>query len=106
MARESFECPEIARLMNDHFVNIKVDCEERPNIDRVYQAAAQIISGQGGWPLTVFLTPDQKPFYAGTYFASRDRYGRPGFKRILSELATLWENAPEEIDELADSVME
>ncbi|HHV63421.1 MAG TPA: thioredoxin domain-containing protein [Firmicutes bacterium] len=104
MERESFEDVETARLMNDHFVNIKVDREERPDIDRVYQTAAQIISGQGGWPLTVFLTPDQKPFYAGTYFPPRDRYGRPGFKRVLHELAKLWEDAPEQIEELANEI--
>lgn len=92
--------------MNDHFVNIKVDCEERPDIDHVYQAAAQIISGQGGWPLTVFLTPDKKPFYAGTYFPPQDRYGRPGFKLVLSELARLWEHAPEQIEEAAKEISE
>ena len=79
MAHESFENSNIAEVMNEHFVNIKVDREERPDIDAIYQAACQRATGQGGWPLSVFLTPDQRPFYVGTYFPVMDAYGRPRF---------------------------
>ena len=87
MAHESFENPQIARIMNEHFINIKVDREERPDLDQVYQPVAQILTRGGGWPLTVFLTPDLKPFYGGTYFPPTDRYGRPGFGRLLLALS-------------------
>src|SRR5215475_1878349 len=87
MAHESFENPAIAALMNEHFVNIKVDREERPDIDEIYQKVVALMGQGGGWPLTVFLTPDQRPFYAGTYFPPDDRYGRPGFPRLLNALA-------------------
>ena len=79
MAHECFENPETAKLMNEHFVNIKVDREERPDVDRVYMTYVQATTGSGGWPMSVFLTPDLKPFYGGTYFPPEDRYGRPGF---------------------------
>src|SRR3954447_24662986 len=79
MAHESFESPDVARRMNDWFVNIKVDREERPDLDQVYQGTVQLMGQGGGWPLTVFLTPDLRPFFAGTYFPPTDRYGRPGF---------------------------
>src|SRR5438128_8124217 len=79
MERESFEDPTIARLMNDNFVTIKVDREERPDLDTIYMEAVQAMSGQGGWPMTVFLTPDGVPFYGGTYFPPTDRMGMPGF---------------------------
>ncbi|MEZ4653883.1 MAG: thioredoxin domain-containing protein [Candidatus Eisenbacteria bacterium] len=84
MEHESFEDPEIAALMNEQFVNVKVDREERPDVDDIYMAAVQMITGQGGWPMSVFLTPDLRPFYAGTYFPPEDRYGRPGFPKIPS----------------------
>ncbi len=87
MEHESFENEQIAALMNDHFVNIKVDREERPDLDHIYQAAIQMMTGQGGWPLTAFLTPDQEVFYGGTYFPPDDRYGRPGFRRMLQSIA-------------------
>src|SRR5260370_13240679 len=90
MAHESFENPEIAKLMNEHFVNIKVDREERPDVDRVYMTYVQATTGSGGWPMSVFLTPDLKPFYGGTYFPPEDRYGRPGFPTILQRLAEAW----------------
>src|SRR5574340_1317062 len=77
MERESFEDEETARLMNAHFVNIKVDREERPDVDQIYMNAVQLLTGRGGWPMTVFLTPEGKPFYAGTYFPPEDRYGMP-----------------------------
>ncbi len=90
MERESFENPAIAKLMNDNFVCIKVDREERPDIDEIYMAATVALSGGGGWPMTVFLTPEQKPFFAGTYFPPTDRGGRPGFPTLLSKMAELW----------------
>src|SRR5690349_21431904 len=83
MAHESFENPEIARIMNGNFVNIKVDREERPDVDAIYMDAVVAMRNHGGWPLTVFLTPDGKPFYGGTYFPPVDRYNMPGFKRVL-----------------------
>ena len=83
MERESFEDERIARLMNEYFVNIKVDREERPDLDEIYMGAVQAMTGSGGWPMTVFLTPDLRPFYGGTYYPPEDRYGRPGFPRIL-----------------------
>jgi len=88
MERESFEDAQIAKLMNEWFVNIKVDREERPDLDQVYQLTVQLMGRSGGWPLTVFLTPDQKPFFAGTYFPPVDRYGMPGFPKVLQ---AVWE---------------
>ena len=87
MERESFENPEIAQMMNDHYVSIKVDREERPDIDSIYMSAVQAMTGHGGWPMTVFLTPDAKPFYGGTYFPPEDRGGMPSFPRILTAIA-------------------
>jgi uncharacterized protein len=87
MDRESYEDPEIAQVVNERFVPIKVDRDERPDIDTRYQVAVQAISGQGGWPLTAFLTPDGKPFYGGTYFPPQDYYGRPSFRRVLLAIA-------------------
>src|SRR5512139_2575540 len=87
MAHESFENPQIAAMMNENFVCIKVDREERPDLDAIYMAAVQMMTGRGGWPMTVFLTPDQVPFYCGTYFPPEDRYGMPGFRRVLSGVA-------------------
>ena len=106
MERESFENEAIAAIMNEHFVNIKVDREERPDIDHVYQTAAQLLSGQGGWPLTVFLTPDQRPFFAGTYFPPEDRYGRPGFARVLRTIAQTYRQEPDRIDRAAKKMTE
>ena len=87
MEHESFEHPGIARLMNDHFVNIKVDREERPDLDAIYMQAVQAMTGHGGWPMTVFLTPDGVPFYGGTYFPPVDRHGMPAFPRVLETIA-------------------
>ena len=92
MAHESFENKEIAALMNQYFINIKVDREERPDLDQIYQNVAQAMTRGGGWPLTVFLTPDLKPFFGGTYFPPEDRYGRPGFPRLLVALAQAYES--------------
>ena len=83
MEEESFENEEIARLMNERFVNIKVDREERPDLDEIYMNAVQVMTGGGGWPMTVFLTPDLVPFHAGTYFPPEDRGGMPGFPKVL-----------------------
>nr|AIE91968.1 Highly conserved protein containing a thioredoxin domain [uncultured marine thaumarchaeote AD1000_18_B11] len=90
MAHESFEDEEIAKIMNENFVNIKVDREERPDLDDIYQKVCQMSTGQGGWPLSVFLTPDQRPFYVGTYFPAIDSYGRPGFGSLCRQLAQSW----------------
>jgi uncharacterized protein YyaL (SSP411 family) len=91
MAHESFESAEIASVLNASFVSIKVDREERPDIDRVYMAYVQVTTGSGGWPMSVWLTPDLKPFYGGTYFPPSARWGRPGFIELLREIARLWE---------------
>jgi uncharacterized protein YyaL (SSP411 family) len=98
MERESFENEEIARLMNDNFVPIKVDREERPDLDQIYMDAIQLISGRGGWPLTVFLTPERMPFYGGTYFPPSDRQGMPGFGRVLASVAKAYRERRSEID--------
>ncbi|MDX2052780.1 MAG: aldo/keto reductase [Polyangiaceae bacterium] len=92
MEHECFEDGEVANLMNEHFVCIKVDREERPDIDELYMAATLALNGSGGWPMTVFLTPDQRPFFAGTYFPKEDKWGRPGFKTLLSRIAELWQS--------------
>ena len=88
MEKESFEDEEIAKLMNDTFVSIKVDREERPDIDGVYMSICQMIAGSGGWPLTIIMTPDKKPFFAGTYFPSENRYGRIGMKDLSAYCAS------------------
>ncbi len=105
MAHESFENDIIARLMNDNFVNIKVDREERPDIDAIYMEAVQSISGSGGWPLTVFLTPDGKPFFGGTYFPPEDRQGLPGFNRVLTAVIDAYKNRRDEIDQTSAQIM-
>ena len=97
MAHESFEDEGIARLMNEKFINIKVDREERSDLDDIYQRVAQLATGNGGWPLSVFLTPDQKPFYVGTYFPKDSRYGMPGFGTILTQLSEAYKNRKQEI---------
>ena len=101
MERESFEDPATAALMNEHFVNIKVDREERPDVDHIYMNAVQLLTGHGGWPMTMFLTPDGQPFYGGTYFPPEDRHGLPGFPRLLVALAQAWRERP---DDVAQSV--
>ncbi|MDQ2829160.1 MAG: thioredoxin domain-containing protein [Chloroflexota bacterium] len=101
MERESFENADIARLMNDTFVNIKVDREERPDLDNIYMEAVQAMTGQGGWPMTVFLTPDGAPFYGGTYFPPADRMGMPGFPRVLRSVADAYRRSPDEAHNFA-----
>jgi uncharacterized protein YyaL (SSP411 family) len=97
MERESFENPDIAAVMNAGFVNIKVDREERPDVDHIYMQAVQSLTGHGGWPMTVFLTPDGTPFYGGTYFPPEDRHGLPGFPRLLAALADAWRSRRAEV---------
>jgi uncharacterized protein len=98
MERESFENDAIASLMNRHFICIKVDREERPDLDEIYmQATVAMNHGQGGWPMTVFLTPEQEPFFAGTYFPPEDRWGRPGFPAVLKKITELWEQDPAQL---------
>src|SRR5246127_3502556 len=92
MERESFESEQIAQLMNENFVSIKVDREERPDLDQIYMDAVQLLTGRGGWPLTVFLTPEGEPFYGGTYFPPEDRQGMAGFPRVLTAVTEAWKN--------------
>ena len=106
MAHESFENEDVAQFMNENFVNIKVDREERPDIDDIYQKVCQIATGQGGWPLSIFLTPDQKPFYVGTYFPILDSYGRPGFGSILRQLSQAWKEKPNDIEKTANNFLD
>jgi uncharacterized protein YyaL (SSP411 family) len=104
--RESYDNPEIARLINELFVPVKVDRDEMPDVDARYQTAVSAISGQGGWPLTAFLTPDGRPFYGGTYFPPEDALGRPGFRRVLLAVAEAWRNRRAEIERTAEAVAE
>ena len=106
MAHESFEDDEIAKVMNENFVNIKVDREERPDLDDIYQKVCQMSTGQGGWPLSVFLTPEQRPFYVGTYFPAIDSYGRPGFGSLCRQLAQSWKEKPKDVEKAADSFLQ
>ena len=105
MAHESFEDNEIAQLMNKNFINVKVDREERPDIDDIYQRVCQLAAGNGGWPLSVFLTPDQKPFYVGTYFPKESRYGMPGFGTILTQLSEAYTSKKHEIQKATAEFM-
>lgn len=104
MQRESFQNQEIAELMNKHFIPIKVDREERPDLDHIYQRAAVLLTGHGGWPLTLFLTPETKPFFAGTYFPPRDQFGRTGFNAILQQIARLWEKERDAVEKAANEI--
>ena len=104
MAHESFEDPATAAVMNRLFVNIKVDREERPDIDQIYMAALHAIGDQGGWPLTMFLTPDGKPIWGGTYFPKTSRYGRPGFLDVLEQIARFYAEDRDEIVAQADRI--
>ena len=97
MERESFESEEIAAILNREFVSIKVDREERPDIDSIYMQAVQMMTGHGGWPMSMFLTPDGKPFYAGTYFPPTDRHGMPGFRRVLAHVAEAYKTRRDEV---------
>jgi uncharacterized protein YyaL (SSP411 family) len=104
MERESFEDPKIGQLLNDHFVSIKVDREERPDLDQIYMTAVQLLTRQGGWPMSMFLTPDLKPFYGGTYFPPTQNYGRPSFTQVLNAIIDAWANRRQAIAEAADEL--
>jgi uncharacterized protein len=106
MERESFEDDETAALINEHFVAIKVDREERPDLDAIYMKATQAMTGHGGWPMTVFLTPECEPFYAGTYFPPEDRHGMPGFQRVLHGVADAWANKQDSVVHTTSSMRE
>ena len=106
MEHESFENPEIAALMNEHFVNIKVDREERPDLDQIYMSAVMAMTGHGGWPMSVFLTPECKPFFGGTYFPPTDSRGMAGFPRVLLSVHQAWGERHEEIVESAHGMTE
>ena len=106
MERESFEDEEIARILNENYVAIKVDREERPDVDSVYMSVCQMMTGSGGWPLTVIMTPDKKPFFAGTYFPKEGMYGRPGLKDILLRIAELWRNDRQKVLTAAEQVVD
>jgi hypothetical protein len=105
MDRESYEDPETAKVLNEHFVAVKVDRDERPDVDVRYQSAVATISGQGGWPLTAFLTPEGKPFFGGTYFPADERYGRPSFRHVLLTMANAFQERRNEVEESAGSVL-
>jgi len=105
MEHESFENEDVARFLNAHFVSIKVDREERPDLDDIYMKATQLLSGHGGWPMSVFLTPERKPFYAGTYFPLLPRYGQPGFLQLLSSLSNAWASSREQIVQRAEQIL-
>jgi uncharacterized protein YyaL (SSP411 family) len=104
MAHESFEDPAIAEVLNSSFVCIKVDREERPDVDAVYMEAVQAISGSGGWPMSMFLTPDRRPFFGGTYFPPDDRRGTPSFRTVLDALTDVWDNRRDEVEAQADEL--
>lgn len=106
MAHESFEDPATAQFMNDHFVNVKVDREERPDVDAVYMRATQAMTGQGGWPMTVVLTPTGEPFFAGTYLPPEPRQGQPAFTQVLQALAEAWRNRRDEVVQVGSEVLE
>ena len=105
MAHESFESEDVAAVMNREFVNIKVDREERPDVDRVYMTFVQATTGGGGWPMSVWLTPDLKPFVGGTYFPPEDRYGQPGFKKVLERIAAAWKDNHDKIVEQGGKIV-
>lgn len=104
MERESFEDEAIAQKLNDHFVSVKVDREERPDIDNIYMQAVQLISGQGGWPMSLFLTPEGEPFFGGTYFPPEARYGRIGFSELLDRVNEIYHNEPDKVGQWSDEI--
>jgi uncharacterized protein YyaL (SSP411 family) len=105
MERESFENEEIAKLMNEHFINIKVDREERPDLDQIYMNAVQMMTGHGGWPMTMFLTPAGVPFYGGTYFPPADRYNMPGFPRVLLSVSDAYRSQPDQVEHTSTAIL-
>ncbi len=105
MEKESFEDERTANIMNENFVCIKVDREERPDIDEIYMNAVQIMTGSGGWPMTVFLTPELKPFYAGTYFPPKDYYGKPSFTKILISVSNYYKENRNQVEDYSNQVV-
>src|SRR6201984_3193287 len=105
MENECYEDAETARLMNELFVSIKVDREERPDLDEIYMNAVQMLTGHSGWPMTVFLTPEGKPFYGGTYFPPEDRQGMPGFPRILTGVAQAYREKPQDVEKSVGHIL-
>ncbi len=106
MAHESFEDAATAEVMNQLFVNVKVDREERPDVDGVYMQAVQALTGRGGWPMTVWLTPDGRPFFGGTYYPDEDRHGMPSFTRVCEVVAEAWREQRADVEEQADKLTE
>lgn len=106
MERESFEDEEVAHLLNKSFISIKVDREERPDVDHIYMSVCQALTGHGGWPLTIVMTPDRKPFYAGTYFPKKSRMGYPGIMEILERISRTWKTEKSVLVESSDKIME
>ena len=106
MAHESFEDPGTAALMNEKFINIKVDREERPDLDSIYMQAVQSLTGHGGWPMTVFLTPFGEPFYGGTYYPPEERQGMPSFKRVLTAVSDAYRNKPDAVAQTSRQLRE
>lgn len=104
MERESFEDMEVARLMNETFINIKVDREERPDVDHIYMTVCQMMTGAGGWPLTILMTPDKKPFFAGTYFPKHSRGERPGMIDLIDRTRDVWKSHQAELTEQAEEI--
>ncbi len=106
MEHESFEDASLAELLNQHFVSIKVDREERPDVDRVYMTFVQATTGSGGWPMSVWLTPSLQPFYGGTYFPPTGRWGKPGFADVLQEIARVWREERDKVMQSAANIVE
>src|SRR5438477_2555847 len=106
MEHESFEDPEVGKFLAEHFISIKVDREERPDLDQVYMTAVQLLTQQGGWPMSVFLTPDLQPFFGGTYFPPDSRYGRPSFEQVLHAVTDAWENRRDAVADTAKQLTE
>lgn len=106
MEHESFEDPEIGKILNEHFISIKVDREERPDLDQIYMTAVQLLTQHGGWPMSVFLTPELKPFFGGTYFPPQDRHGLPSFRRLITHLAQAWRQQRDDINEQSTHLAE
>src|SRR5687768_2432689 len=104
MEHESFENADVARVLNEHFVSIKVDREERPDVDRVYMTFVQATTGSGGWPMSVWLTPELRPFYGGTYFPPDAQWGRPGFRDVLLEIARAWRDDRQNVLQSAEQI--
>src|SRR5690349_21731841 len=106
MERESFENNRIAELLNSNYIPIKVDREERPDVDRIYMTFVQATTGSGGWPMSVWLTPELQPFFGGTYFPPENRWGRPGFESVLTQLAAAWKSQRGQISDSAREILE